>query len=257
LYHTKNPDRCNWSGLQPKTRYFNLTTWAPIKYLSCDHIVTWSIRRLSSFIRSFTSRIQIRDPTITRWVTIKNPRISRIIWCYVIVTQRILVQSQIWMQEVKQGVNLDNLRINHVAIRSELRYLIGARVGGTVKWTHGPGNSPALVSRFGLLGRSWPGPGPSVRFQPGPKPGNPEPLLTITISTSFATSSIQALNIQKEWLWIKNYRTNNRIITRLPSRYCEIKLERRYYSIKCWMLPLQNYVVTMTCRQPNTLWSKW
>jgi hypothetical protein len=26
LYHTKNPDRCNWAGLPPKTRYFNLTT---------------------------------------------------------------------------------------------------------------------------------------------------------------------------------------------------------------------------------------
>jgi hypothetical protein len=34
----KNLDR--WNRADLKTQYFNLTTWAPIKYLSSDHIVT-------------------------------------------------------------------------------------------------------------------------------------------------------------------------------------------------------------------------
>ena len=31
------------------------------------------------------------------------------------------------MQEVKEGLKLDNLRTDHVMIRSELKYLIGAK----------------------------------------------------------------------------------------------------------------------------------
>jgi hypothetical protein len=72
------------------------------------------------------------------------------------------------MREVKEQVKLDNLRLEHVMIRSELRYLIGAKVAGTVIWNHGlgstrpknhgfmsgPGNNPALVTGFGLLGCS-------------------------------------------------------------------------------------------------------
>ena len=67
---------------------------------------------------------------------------------------------------------------------------------GTAKWNRGPsstraknrgymsgpGNKPAKTERVGLLGSSWPGPGASVRFQPGPKPGNPEPLLTLPVT---------------------------------------------------------------------------
>ena len=62
--------------LPPKTRHWNLTTWPPIKYLSCDRIVTWSVYRSCSFTSSFISRFQICDPTNIRGVTIKNPRIS-------------------------------------------------------------------------------------------------------------------------------------------------------------------------------------
>jgi len=32
------------------------------------------------------------------------------------------------MQEVKEGLKLDNLRTDHVMIRSELKYLIGAKI---------------------------------------------------------------------------------------------------------------------------------
>jgi len=98
----QNPVRCTWAGLPPTTHYFNLTTWALIKYLSCDHIMTSLICRLSSFIRFFTSHIQICDLTIIRWVTIKNPRNLPTLWCYLTAIQRRLVQSQIWMREVKK-----------------------------------------------------------------------------------------------------------------------------------------------------------
>jgi len=45
-----------------------------------------------------------------------------------IATQRILVGSHISKQEVKERIKLYNLRIDHVTIRSELRYFIGAKL---------------------------------------------------------------------------------------------------------------------------------
>jgi len=42
------------------------------------------------------------------------------------------------MQEVKERLELNNLRIDHIMIRSKLKYLIGAKVVGTVKWNCGP-----------------------------------------------------------------------------------------------------------------------
>ena len=85
-----------------------------------------------------------------------------------IATQRILVVSHICKREVKQRLKLYNQHIDHVMIRSELKYLIGAK----------------------NLGLQWPGfevePGPNVtvegfhvvkplqRFGSGSNP-NPEP----------------------------------------------------------------------------------
>jgi hypothetical protein len=66
----KNLDR--WNRADLKTQYFNLTTWAPIKYLSSDHIVTWSIRRLCKISRCFTHGVQICDPTNIYLVKIKT-----------------------------------------------------------------------------------------------------------------------------------------------------------------------------------------
>jgi len=67
-------NRCN--GFPHKTRHFNITTLPPIKYLSSDHIMMWSIRRLCSSSRSVTSRSQICDPTNICWVAIENTFIS-------------------------------------------------------------------------------------------------------------------------------------------------------------------------------------
>jgi len=46
-------------------------TLAPIKYLSSDRIMTWSVRKLCSISRSFISRFQICNPTDIRWVAVK------------------------------------------------------------------------------------------------------------------------------------------------------------------------------------------
>jgi len=124
------PDRCN--GFPPTTRHFKSTILAPIEYLSSDRIVTWSVRRLCSFSPSFPSRSQICDPTSIRWVAIENPHFSAEISPYFTAIQWILAQSQIWQREVKEGLKLHNLRTDHVTIQSELRYLIGGKVAGTV-----------------------------------------------------------------------------------------------------------------------------
>jgi len=62
----------------------------------------------------------------------ENPRFSRKICRYFTATPRILVESQIRNQELKERPKLHNLRTDHVMIRSELKYLIGAKV--VAKW---------------------------------------------------------------------------------------------------------------------------
>jgi len=42
------------------------------------------------------------------------------------------------MQEVKEQLKLNNVGIEHVMIRSKLKYLIGGKVVGTVKWNRCP-----------------------------------------------------------------------------------------------------------------------
>jgi len=114
------------------------TFLAPIKYLSSDCITTWSIRRLSSFRLSFTSRFQLCDPTSIRWVAIENPPILHKSSHYFITIQQISVGLHIWMQEVKEWLNLNNVCIDYVMIRSKLKCLIGAIDVGTVKWNRSP-----------------------------------------------------------------------------------------------------------------------
>ena len=167
-YHTKTRTVAIGPVLPPKTRHFNITTLASIKYLSSDRIMTWSVCRLCSSSRSFTSRFQICVPTNIRWVAIENPLISRKMGLYFTATQRITVGSQIWKREVKERLEMHNLRTDHLLIWSELKYLIGAKVVRTVKmelrsgynpaknrgFMSGPGNNPAKTARFGFLGGS-------------------------------------------------------------------------------------------------------
>jgi hypothetical protein len=69
---------------------------------------------------------------------------------------------------VKWGVELRNPNTDHLVIRSELKFLFGAKVAGTVKmeplsgynlaqnhwFMSGPGNNPADTAWFGVLGGS-------------------------------------------------------------------------------------------------------
>jgi hypothetical protein len=69
---------------------------------------------------------------------------------------------------VKEGLKLHNLRTDHIVIRSELKYFIGATVAGTAnmeprsgfnpaknrRFISGPGNKPAKPKRVRLLGDS-------------------------------------------------------------------------------------------------------
>jgi len=118
--------------LPPKTRHFHIKSVAPIKYLSSDRIMTQSTRKLCSYMRSFTSRFQICDTTNIHWVTTENQRILLQIWGYFTDILRILVGFQIWKREVKEHIKLHNLRIDHVTIWSELKYLIKAKCIGSI-----------------------------------------------------------------------------------------------------------------------------
>jgi len=121
-----------------------------MQYLGSDRITTWSICRLCSFNPSFTSRCQICDWTNIRGIAVKEGDISAEKCGFSTVTQRILVQSQLWEREGKEGLKLHNLRTDHVTIRSQLRYLIGAKIvdlkcrvfGGNPLQRSGSGSEP-------------------------------------------------------------------------------------------------------------------
>ena len=73
---SSNPEPNRRNRFPHKTQNFNTTTLPPIKYLSSDRIMIWSVCRLCIWSRSFTSRSQICDPTNIRSVAIENPLIS-------------------------------------------------------------------------------------------------------------------------------------------------------------------------------------
>jgi len=131
-YHMKTRTVAIGPVLPPKTWHFNIKSLAPIKYLSSDGIMTQSICKLCSFMRTFTSRFQICDRTNIHWVAIESLQISLEIWLYFTAILRILVRSQIWKREVKERIKLHNLHIDHVTIWPELKYLIGATGVGTI-----------------------------------------------------------------------------------------------------------------------------
>jgi len=56
------------------------------------------------------------------------------------------------MWEVKEGLILHNVHTDHVMIRSELIYLIGAKAVGTVYWEPRFGSNPAKYPRLYVRG---------------------------------------------------------------------------------------------------------
>ena len=194
----------NGPVLPPKTRHFNITTLPPIEHLSSDRIVTWSVRRLCSSSHFFTSRCQICNPTNIRWVAIENLLISLMVYLYFTATQRISVWSQVWMQGVKEHAKLDNLHIQHVMIRSELKYSVAAKAVGTVKLeprsSFNPGKNTQFYVRSGqqncedklgqVFGRVWNRTGPFIRPKPRSLAGYWDPLLT-----QLTVASVEAMKM--------------------------------------------------------------
>jgi len=133
-----DPDPDHGNRYPPNTRHTNTTFLAPIKYLSSDPIVGWSVRRLPSSSPWFPSRSDICNRTNIGWVAIENPQFSAERAPSFRAFQRILVQSQIWQREVKEGLKLLNLDIDHILKRSEPKYWIGPTVAITVLWNCGP-----------------------------------------------------------------------------------------------------------------------
>jgi len=142
--------------------------------------MTWSVRRLCRMSRSFTCRVQMCDPTSIRLVEINIPQISlKIVWFFE-ATQRQLVRSPIRTREVNERLILYNLHIDHVRIKSQLRYLIGDKVAGTVIWNRGLGttraqslvfmsglgNNPANTMQVGFLARTRTKPNQTASHNP-------------------------------------------------------------------------------------------
>ena len=114
-----------------RTTVPTLRIYSPLatsNYWSSHRMVTWSVRKLCSSSRSFASHFPICDPTDTCWVAVKNGQILNEISGFLRATERILVGSHIWDREVKEPLELHNLRTDHVIIQSELIYLIGGKV---------------------------------------------------------------------------------------------------------------------------------
>jgi len=138
FYLTKTRTVASRPVLASKTRHWNVTTLAAIKFLNSDCIVTSSICRLCSFSGCFTSHFQICDLINIRGVGIKNWRISHELWHYCTAIRRISVGLQIWKREVQVLQKLHNLGIDNVTIQSELKNLIRAKLVATDKWNWGP-----------------------------------------------------------------------------------------------------------------------
>jgi len=134
--------------LPPIPRHSVVTILPPIDYLSSDHIMTWSVRTLCGCRRSSTSCCQICDGTNIRWIAIEHPQILPPISCYFTPIQGILVHLQICTWEVEEWLPLDNQCTDHFVIHWDLRYLIVAKVAGTIKWNSSPGTSWPKNSGF-------------------------------------------------------------------------------------------------------------
>jgi hypothetical protein len=124
-------------GPGPRVHILVPATLAPIKYISCDQIMTWSICKLYTINRSYTSLLQIGDPANSRWVGLKKHTIFTEIRRFLIVTKQIVVESPIWTQQVQEQLVLHNLHIEHVTIQSEFIYLIASKGVRLKNWVFG------------------------------------------------------------------------------------------------------------------------
>ena len=89
------------------------------------------------------------------------------IYPYFTAIQQISVELQIWMLEVKELVELHNLRIHPVIIWSELKYLIAAKAVETIKLELQSGSNLAKNPQFDIQSGLQPGASHPVLFLRG------------------------------------------------------------------------------------------
>jgi hypothetical protein len=182
------PDRCN--GLLSNTRHFKSTLLRPIKYLSSDSILTWTVCRLCCFSHSFGSCSHICDWNNICWVDIENPLFFAEISLSFTAIQRILVQSQIWQWEVEEGLTRHNMHIYHIVIRSEPKYLIVGKVAGTVIRNHCPGPTGPWIGWVLLFSGKHPQQQHPVRFQSRTTAWSPGTVANTTWNSSWQVVDI-------------------------------------------------------------------
>jgi hypothetical protein len=147
-------------GTGPRFHFTVTSTLAPIKYLSSDHIATWSIRDLCRLMPYFISLSQMDDWINIRGAAVKFSRKSRQNDRVFIATPWQLVRLQIAAQEIKEGIKLHISHIDYVTILSEHKYLIGVGKVDFCGW--GLCGNP--LQRSGS--RSEPDPNPNQAFGP-------------------------------------------------------------------------------------------
>jgi hypothetical protein len=131
-----------WSGPDLKPAVFGLVgTWqrfcfvvptifAPNQFSSSCCITTSSICTRCSFSSCFNSWAPICTPINICWVAMRYHSKSHPNRGVSTAIQLILLSVKIWDQQAKELQTLHHLHIHHVAIRWELRYLIGAKMPG-------------------------------------------------------------------------------------------------------------------------------
>jgi len=115
-----------FGSVHPGPRFHSAVpiTLPVVRYFNSYHIETSRICRLCSHSRSFTSHCQNSDRTTIPWVVVKLRIIISENGGFSIATEGPLVQSQIWIPEATERLNLHNPCTNHIAIQSELNNLI-------------------------------------------------------------------------------------------------------------------------------------
>jgi len=216
LYNPKHPDHCIWASFQPQSASRKSKVLARNMLVNSDCISTCSIRIICSFRCSFAPCSPVYDAINISLVAVENQQHSIHFLLYFTATWWRLIWLEFVQWEMKERIKVYISLINHVVIWSDNKYLIAAKDVGTVRRnsspdstrleTHGlmscPGNNLVLVDQLRLLGSSWSRPGPSDQFQPGPKPGNPEPLLTLLLWSIQAAVQWRISRCQDEIYWL-------------------------------------------------------
>jgi hypothetical protein len=141
------PNYCKWAGFTIKGRQFNIPKFAPIKYLTPDCIVTWSLCWLCTSSYFFTFSSHIWNPTNIHWVGIGIPVVGHTLCPVFTAAQQISIRSHIRKREVEHQLQLHNLHTYHVLTESELKCIGPGIVAETLKWHRGeekPGQTPAV-----------------------------------------------------------------------------------------------------------------